>query len=80
MAKKKTEEVVEKATEDNVVKVDLSKKQVSEDDGIIKVNLDKPPTPKEDEVKALAVLRNAETETGEYSIFDSHLPNYTVNR
>ncbi len=35
---------------------------------------------KEDEVKALAVLRNAETETGEYSIFDSHLPNYTVNR
>ena len=35
---------------------------------------------KEDEIKALAVLRNAETETGEYSIFDSHLPNYTVNR
>ena len=35
---------------------------------------------KEDEVKSLSVLRNAETETGEYSIFDSHLPNYTVNR
>ena len=50
MAKKKKEEVVEKATEDNVVKVDLSKKETKEDDNVIKVNLDKPPTPKEDEV------------------------------
>ena len=50
MAKKKKEEVVEKATEDNVVKVDLSKKETKEDDNIIKVDLSKPPTPKEDEV------------------------------
>ena len=49
MAKKKTEEVVEKATEDNITKVDL--KQKKQDDDVIKVNLDKPPTPKEDEVK-----------------------------
>jgi hypothetical protein len=49
MAKKKTEEVVEKATEDNVTKVDL--KQTKQDDDVIKVNLDKPPIPKEDEVK-----------------------------
>ena len=49
MAKKKTEEVVEKTTEDNVTKVDL--KQTKKDDDVIKVNLDKPPTPKEDEVK-----------------------------
>jgi len=48
MAKKKTEEVVEKATEDNVTKVDL-KKQTNEDDNIIKVNLDKPITPKTEE-------------------------------
>ena len=48
MAKKKTEEVVEKAAKDNVVKVDL-KKQTNEDDNIIKVNLDKPITPKEEE-------------------------------
>jgi hypothetical protein len=50
MAKKKKEEVVEKATEDNVVKVDLSKKEIKEDDNVIKVDLSKPPTPKEDEV------------------------------
>ena len=49
MAKKKTKKVVEKATEDNVTKVDL--KQTKKDDDVIKVNLDKPPTPKEDEVK-----------------------------
>ena len=49
MAKKKTEEVVEKAIEDNVTKVDL--KQTKKDDDVIKVNLDKPPTPKEDEIK-----------------------------
>jgi len=48
MAKKKTEEVVEKATEDNVTKVDL-KKQTNEDDNIIKVNLYKPITPKTEE-------------------------------
>ena len=45
MAKKKTKEVVEKTTEDNVVKVDL-KKQINEDDNVIKVDLSKPPTPK----------------------------------
>ena len=50
MAKKKKEEVVEKAAEDNVVKVDLSKKEIKEDDNVIKVDLSKPPTPKEDEV------------------------------
>ena len=51
MAKKKKEEVVEKATEDNVVKVDLSKKETKqEDDNIIKVDLSKPPKTKEDAV------------------------------
>jgi hypothetical protein len=49
MAKKKKEEVVEKAAKDNVTKVDLSKKEIKEDDNIIKVNLDKPPTPKTEE-------------------------------
>ena len=49
MAKKKKEEVVEKAAEDNVTKVDLSKKETKEDDNIIKVDLDKPPTPKKEE-------------------------------
>ena len=39
MAKKKTKEVVEKATEDNITKVDLKSK--NEDDNIIKVNLEK---------------------------------------
>ena len=34
----------------------------------------------QDEARSLAVLRQAETETGEYSIFDSHLQSYTVNR
>ena len=34
----------------------------------------------EDEIKALSVLKNAESDTGEFSIFDSYLPNYTVNR
>ena len=48
MAKKKKEEVVEKATEDNVTKVDL-KQQTNEDDNIIKVDLSKPITPKEEE-------------------------------
>ena len=42
MAKKKKEEVVEKATEDNVTKVSL-KKQTNEDDNIIKVDLTKKP-------------------------------------
>ena len=50
MAKKKKEEVVEKAAEDNVVKVDLIKKETKEDDNVVKVDLSKPPTPKEDEV------------------------------
>jgi len=58
MAKKKTEEVVEKATEDNVTKVDL--KQTKQDDDVIKVNLDKPPTPKEDEVKEEVTKDNAD--------------------
>ena len=57
MAKKKTEKVVEKAAEDNVVKVDL--KKTNEDDNVIKVNLDKPPTPKEDEVKEEVAKDNA---------------------
>jgi len=47
MAKKKKEEVVEKATEDNVTKVDL--KQTKQDDDVIKVDLSKPPTPKKEE-------------------------------
>ena len=34
----------------------------------------------QDEARSLAVLRQAETETGEYSIFDSYLQSYTVNR
>ena len=58
MAKKKTKKVVEKATEDNVIKVDL--KQTNEDDNIIKVNLDKPPTPKEDEVTEEVTKDNAD--------------------
>ena len=58
MAKKKTEEVVEKATEDNITKVDL--KQKKQDDDVIKVNLDKPPTPKEDEVKEEVTKDNAD--------------------
>ena len=49
MAKKKKEEVVEKAAEDNTIKVDL-KKQNKQDDNVIKVDLSKPPTPKKDEV------------------------------
>jgi len=59
MAKNKTEKVVEKATEDNVVKVDL-KKEVKQDDNIVKVNLDKPPTPKQDEVKEEITKDNAD--------------------
>ena len=43
MAKKKKEEVVEKATEDNVVKVDLKKQNKQEDDNVIKVDLTKKP-------------------------------------
>ena len=58
MAKKKTKKVVEKATEDNVTKVDL--KQTKQDDTVIKVNLDKPPTPKEDEVKEEVTKDNAD--------------------
>ena len=34
----------------------------------------------EDEARSLAVLRQAETQTGEYNIFDSYLQSYTVNR
>jgi len=43
MAKKKKEEVAEEATKDNVVKVDLSKKEIKEDDNVIKVDLTKKP-------------------------------------
>jgi hypothetical protein len=43
MAKKKKEEVVEKATEDNVVKVDLKKQNKQGDDNVIKVDLTKKP-------------------------------------
>ena len=60
MAKKKKEKVVEKATEDNVVKVDLSKKETKEDDNIIKVDLSKPPTPKKDEVAEEVKKDNAD--------------------
>ena len=59
MAKKKTKEVVEKATEDNVTKVDI-KQTKKEDDNVIKVNLDKPLTPKEDEVKKEVAKDNAD--------------------
>ena len=58
MAKKKTEEVVKKTTEDNVVKVDL--KQTEKNDDVIKVNLDKPPTLKKDEVTEEVTKDNAD--------------------
>jgi len=58
MAKKKTKEVVEKATEDNVTKVNV--KQTNEDDNVIKVDLNKPPTPKENEVKEEVTKDNAD--------------------
>ena len=58
MAKKKTEKVVEKAAEDNVVKVDL--KKTNKDDNVVKVNLDKPPTPKEDEATEEVTKDNAD--------------------
>ena len=66
MAKKKKEEVVEKAAEDNVKKVDL-KKQTNEDDNVIKVNLDKPKNQEQDEIKndtidETGVLENVESE------------------
>jgi hypothetical protein len=41
MAKKKKEKVAEEATKDNVIKVDLGKKEIKEDDNIIKVDLTK---------------------------------------
>ena len=34
----------------------------------------------EDEARALSVMRQAESETGDYSIFDSYLQHYTVTR
>jgi hypothetical protein len=57
MAKKKKEEVVEKTTDENVTKVNLSEKQTQEDGNVIKVNLDKPPT-KNDETKEEVVENN----------------------
>ena len=51
MAKKKKEEVVEKATEDNVTKVKiLSNETKTSEDEVIKVDLTKPPKTKEDAV------------------------------
>jgi len=49
MAKKKKEEVVEKAAKDNVTKVDL--KQAKQDNEVTKVDLSKPPKPEENEIK-----------------------------
>ena len=53
MAKKKTQRVVEKTTEDNVAKVDLRKNQnTKQEDDVVKVDLSKPPKPiEENEVK-----------------------------
>lgn len=53
MAKKKTQKVVEKTTEDNVAKVDLRKNQnTKQEDNVVKVDLSKPPKPiEENEVK-----------------------------
>ena len=59
MAKKKKEEVVEKTTDENVTKVNLSEKQTQEEDNVIKVNLDKPPT-KNDETKEEVVENNTD--------------------
>ena len=51
MAKKKKEEVVEKAAEDNVTKVKiLSDETKTSEDEVIKVDLTKPPKTKEDAV------------------------------
>jgi len=47
MAKNKKEKVVEKATEDNTIKVDLKKQVIKEEDNIVKVDLSKPPKTKE---------------------------------
>ena len=51
MAKKKKEEVVEKAAEDNITKVKVvdQNENKKEDDNVIKVDLSKPPTPKTEE-------------------------------
>ena len=68
MAKKKKEKVVEKAAEDNVIKVDLKKQNKQEDDNVIKVDLSKPPKTKEDAVPEQSTdevpVRN-ESETSE---------------
>ena len=61
MAKKKTKEVVEKATEENVTKVDL-KQTKQEDDNIIKVDLSKPPTPKKDETTEKVAKDNTDND------------------
>ena len=49
MAKKKKEEVVEKAT-DNIAKVDLSEKELNKDSNVTKVDLNNPPKKEEDAV------------------------------
>jgi hypothetical protein len=43
MAKNEKEKVAEKATKDNVTKVDLSKKEIKQEDNIVKVDLTKKP-------------------------------------
>jgi len=59
MAKKKKEEVVEKTTDENVTKVNLSEKQTQEEDNVIKVNLDKPSI-ENDETKEEVVENNTD--------------------
>jgi hypothetical protein len=49
MAKKKKEEVVEKAT-DNIAKVDFSEKELNKDSNVAKVDLNNPPKKEEDAV------------------------------
>jgi len=66
MAKKKKEEVAEKATKDNITKVDLSKKETKQEDNIIKVDLTKKPeTDAVPEQSTDEVLVRDESETSE---------------
>ena len=68
MAKNKKEEVAEKATKDNITKVDLSKKEIKQEDNIVKVDLSKPPKTKEDAVPEQStdeILVRDESETSE---------------
>ena len=66
MAKKKKEEVAEKATKDNITKVDLSKKETKQEDNIVKVDLTKKPeTDAVPEQSTDEVLVRDESETSE---------------